>query len=119
MAKLLQFYIISFSHSVFPQVILESFPNDNQPHVLQGQDVEQTITQMSFENTATTSSQHLSQTISNETTASASDTIFSISDMLQGRPQQQFSTPSSSARLLSQSESNINVFSVKFLHSWK
>ncbi|XP_071578153.1 uncharacterized protein, partial [Temnothorax nylanderi] len=91
-------------------VILGSFPIDTVHEVLQGEKVEDIITQMSVENTATTSSQHSSQISDEIATTSSAEILNSKSDLLQNHPEQ-FSTFSSSTQQLPQSEVNVNLFS--------
>jgi len=90
-------------------LILESIPIDNLQEVLQqGKEVEEIMTPMS-ENTAT-SSQHSSQNIFNEITASIGSTEIFSTNLIQDNPQQ-FSMPSSSTQRLAKSEKKLNVFS--------
>lgn len=112
----MQYYIkILFSYC-FLQIILESFPIDDVHELLQKDEtVKQFEMQMAVKNTVTTSNQHSSLTISNETTASASRAeVLSISNPLQDHSQQSSTLPFT--QILLRSAANLNVFSVKFLH---
>lgn len=77
---------------------------------------EEIITSM-FGNIAT-SSQHSSQNIFNEITASIDAAKILSTNLIQDHPQQfsMLSMSSSSTQHLAKSETNLNVFSVKFLY---
>ncbi|XP_011872366.1 PREDICTED: uncharacterized protein LOC105564534 [Vollenhovia emeryi] len=102
--------LVSYFYILFYQIVLDNFPIDNLLEVLHKENkIEEIVTRTSVENIVT-SSQHSSQTISNEITASTSsaERLFQ-NDQLQGHSRQ-LSTLSSFIQL-PQSELNLNIFS--------
>lgn len=80
-----------------------------------GKEIEKDQNANTVENTATTSSQHSSQIIYNDITASVSLAEILSKKDLQDQRQYFSMSSSSSTRHLFQSEEKLNIFSVKFM----